>query len=77
MGLLTATVRGGRLVPDEPLVLPEGTIVELTVRDDGDSLGDDERMRLHAAIEESRDQAARGQARDAKEVIAALRAKRS
>ncbi|WP_044188699.1 hypothetical protein [Hyalangium minutum] len=57
MGLtLKARVRSGRLVMDEPVDLPEGTEVELTLADDSDSLQEEDRARLHAALERSAEQ---------------------
>jgi hypothetical protein len=50
MHALTAHVRGGRLVVDEPTDLPEGTEVRLVLPDDGDDLGDDDREALHRAL---------------------------
>jgi hypothetical protein len=45
---LRARVKNGRLVLDEPTALPEGTEVELALPDE---LDDDERARLHAALD--------------------------
>lgn len=42
MGGLRARVEKGRLVLDEPTTLPEGTLVDLVVDDEGDDLTDDE-----------------------------------
>jgi hypothetical protein len=50
---LKARVRDGRLVMDEPIDLPEGTEVELMPANEGDALDDDDRARLHAALERS------------------------
>jgi hypothetical protein len=49
---LRARVRNGRIVVDEPTDLPEGTVLNLVLDDGDDELGDDERRRLHAALEE-------------------------
>ncbi|MBC8068440.1 MAG: hypothetical protein IAG13_08910 [Deltaproteobacteria bacterium] len=52
-------VRNGRLVLDEPSTLPEGTAVELQVvprsvdGDEDDDLDEDDRARLHEAIDAS------------------------
>ena len=56
MQSLEAHVRNGRLVLDEPTDLPEGAEVVLTVSDD-DGMEDEERARLHAALERSMAQA--------------------
>lgn len=52
---MKARVHNGRFVIDEPTDLPEGTEVSLVIDDGGDELDDEERARLHAAL----DQAAR------------------
>ncbi len=53
---LKARVRGGRLVLDEPVDLPEGTEVDLAPVDDGDQLDDEDRANLHAALRRSQEQ---------------------
>lgn len=71
-------VKGGRLRVDEPSDLPEGTEVELAVIDDGtDDLDDEDRARLHAALERGMEEVERGEVVPAEEVIAKLRARRS
>ena len=50
---LTARVRSGRLVLDEPTDLPDGTEVELLPLDPGDWFGDEDRAALHRALIES------------------------
>ena len=50
---LRATVRAGRLVLDEPVDLPEGTVVELLPVDQGDNLDEEDRATLHAALARS------------------------
>jgi hypothetical protein len=69
---LEARVRDGRLVLDEPIDLPEGTTVLLALADDGDDLGDEDRARLHAALEQSAAQFEDGQGVPASEVLARL-----
>jgi hypothetical protein len=68
---LKAHVRNGRLVLDEPTELPEGAEVQLTIVDD-DEMSDEERARLHAALERSMAQAKAGKLIDANEVIGRL-----
>jgi hypothetical protein len=68
---LKAHVHNGRLVLDEPTDLPEGAEVQLTIVDD-DEMGDEERARLHAALERSMAQAKAGKLIDADEVIGRL-----
>jgi hypothetical protein len=71
MQSLKAHVHNGRLVLDEPTDLPEGTEVQLSIVDD-DEMGDEERARLHAALERSMAQAKAGKLIDADEVIGRL-----
>lgn len=74
MGLtLKARVRSGRLVMDEPVDLPEGTEVELTLADDGDSLQEEDRARLHAALERSAEQFRAGEGIPADEALKLIR----
>jgi hypothetical protein len=69
------TVRGrvtnGRLVVDEPTDLPEGAEVELWLVDE--ALDEEERARLHAALEASEDDFRAGRVIPGDEVIARLR----
>jgi hypothetical protein len=69
------TVRGrvanGRLIVDEPTDLPEGAEVELRVVDD--ELDEEERARLHAALEASEDDFRAGRVVPGADVIAGLR----
>ena len=68
---LRAHVRNGRLVLDEPTDMPDGTEVELAVID-GDELDEDDRARLHAALEASEEEFRAGKGIPAAEVIAEL-----
>lgn len=68
---MRARVRDGRLTLDEPTDLPEGTEVELLV--DRDDVDDDDRARLHAAIEAADVELRAGLGIPAAEVIAELR----
>jgi len=70
---LRARVEKGRLVMDVPTDLPEGTVLDLVVDDEGDDLDETEREALHAAIDESLRQAAAGQTRPASEILDELR----
>ncbi len=70
---ITARVRDGRLVLDEPTTLPEGTQVALLPLDPGDWLDDDDRAALHAALEASEVDVAAGRLVDAREVLRSLR----
>jgi hypothetical protein len=71
-----ARVANHRLILDEPTDLPEGSVLDLVLDDEGDDLDDEERERLHDAIEESEAQIKAGQVFPADEVLAALRPKR-
>ena len=73
MRKLRAKVEKGRLIVDTPTTLPEGTVLDLVVDDDGDDLTDDERAALHAAIKDS---AEADSGRPAAEVLHDLRKRR-
>ncbi len=80
MKALKAQVRGGRLVLDEPTELPEGAEVELVPLDEvlasgGDYLDDEERVRLHQAIDRGLEDGRAGRTTDARKVVAELRAR--
>jgi hypothetical protein len=80
MKALKALVRGGRLVLDEPTELPEGEEVELVPLDEvlangGDYLDDEERERLHQAIDRGLEDGRMGRTTDARTVVAELRAR--
>lgn len=64
-------VRNGRLVVDEPTDLPEGTEVELASVDD--ELDDEERERLHAALDAADDELRVGKGVPGEKILAALR----
>jgi hypothetical protein len=71
-----ATVRNGRLVVDEPTELPEGTVLDLVVDDEGDDLDPGEREALNRAISRSLEQASQGRTAPAGEILEKLRARR-
>ena len=76
---LRARIRHGRIVLDEPTDLPDGEI-ELVPLDEvlasgGDYLDDEERERLHAAIDRGLEDVKAGRTVDAGEVIKKLRAR--
>jgi hypothetical protein len=73
---LKARVRGGRLILDEPVDLPDGSEIELVPADEGDDLDDEDRARLHAALERSAEQFRAGTGIPADEVLGSLRAPR-
>jgi len=70
---IRARVTNGRLIVDEPTTLPEGTVLDLVIDDEGDDLDDQEREALHAAIERSWQSAKQGNLISAEEVIRELR----
>ena len=72
---LRAVVKDGRLVVDEPTTLPEGTVLDLVVDDEGDDLDAAERAALHAHLESSWEEARRGELIPAEDVLAELREK--
>ena len=50
---IRARVSHGRLVVDEPVDLPEGTVLDLVIDDEEDELDEEERRALHARLAES------------------------
>jgi hypothetical protein len=75
MSGLRARVQKGRLLVDEPTDLPEGTVLDLVVDDEGDDMDDAERAALDAAITRGLDAARAGKVRPAADVVADLRRK--
>lgn len=72
---LKAHVRNGRVVLDEPLGLPENTELEvgsLHVIDTGDDLDEEERQRLHLALDAALESVQAGRTVDGNEVIRRL-----
>jgi hypothetical protein len=72
---LRATVKDGHLVLHEPVDLPEGTVADLMPVDEGDDLDDEDRARLHAALDRSQRDFLAGRGIPAEEVLAELRAR--
>ncbi len=72
-----ATVHNGRLVVDVATDLPEGTVLDLVVDDEGDGLDLPERQALDAAISTSIEQAGRGEVGPASKILSELRDRRS
>lgn len=73
MSTMRARVQNGRLVLDAPTVLPEGTVLDLVVDDEGDDLDETERAAPNAAISKAWVAVSTGQGRPASEVLSALR----
>jgi len=76
MKTLRARVLNRRLVLDEPTEFPDGTVLDLTVVDDGDELDEEERMALHAALASSWASAQAGKTRPAEEILQKLKERR-
>jgi hypothetical protein len=76
MDKLRATVRKGRFVIDTPTTLPEGTVLDLIVDDEGDNLTDEERAALHAALKRGIDEAKAGKGRPPNDVLRDLQPRR-
>ena len=72
---LVARVENGRIVVDGRTDLPEGTVLHLVLDDDGDDLDEEERARLHAALDEARAELDRGEGVPADDVIDRLEAR--
>jgi hypothetical protein len=60
------------LVLDEPIDLPDGSEVDLVPADDGDTLDDGDRARLHEALERALAQVQAGQGVPADEALRRL-----
>jgi hypothetical protein len=73
MSGIKARVVNGRLQVDSPTSLPEGTVLNLVVDDEGDELDVTERAALDSAISRASASAQAGRVRTAAEVIASLR----
>jgi hypothetical protein len=71
-----ATVQNGRLVVDEATQLPDGTVLDLVIDDEGDELDDRQRRALNEAISNSLRQAANGELAPAAEILTRLRSQR-
>jgi len=71
-----ATVANGRLVVDGETPLRDGTVVEFVIDDEGDELDAQQRRALDEAIAAGFDEAERGLAVPAADVLARLRARR-
>jgi hypothetical protein len=71
--VMRAKVKDGRLVLSEPTNLPEGAEVELMAVD-GDDLDEEDRARLHAALDRADEELRAGKSIPGDQVIAELRA---
>ncbi|MCB9659426.1 MAG: hypothetical protein R3B40_19780 [Polyangiales bacterium] len=73
MSAIRARVENGRLLVDQPTSLPEGTVLDLVVDDEGDALDASEREMLDAAISAAWQSVREGRGRAAADVLADLR----
>lgn len=73
MSVMRARVINGRLQLDAPTSLPEGTVLNLVVDDEGDDLDATERAALDAGISRAWASIQTEQGRPAAEVLASLR----
>jgi len=76
MNRLRARVEKGRLILDEPTTLPDGTVLDLVLDDEGDDLTDEDREALHGALTRSLESLEKGDIRPAFATIDELRARR-
>jgi hypothetical protein len=79
MNAVKAHVKNGLVVVDEPLDLPEGTELEvgsLQVVDSGDDLDDEERERLHQALDQAIESVRAGRTVDGEQVIVRVLSRR-
>ncbi len=76
MNPLRARVEKGRLVLDEPTTLPEGTVLDLVVDDDGDDLSERDRDALRAALDRSARSLNEGRVQTASAIVDQLRTRR-
>lgn len=70
---IRARVSHGRLIIDEPVDLPEGTVLDLVVDDEGDELDDAERAALHEQLSASAAEVKAGQTKPVSELLTELR----
>jgi hypothetical protein len=73
MSVIRARVVNGRLQVDAPTSLPEGTVLNLVVDDEGDELDATERAALDSAISRAWTSTQAGKGRPATDVLASLR----
>jgi len=76
MGPIRARVKNGRLIIDEPTDLPEGTVLDLVLDDEGDSLTSEERKALHGELRRGARESKKGKTKSATKVVSELRARR-
>jgi hypothetical protein len=69
MNAIRARVHNGRLQLDEPTALPEGTVLDLVVDDEGDDLNGEERRALGDAIARGYASSQAGRVKPMKELL--------
>ena len=69
MSSLRALVKNGRIILDEPTTLPEGTVLDLVLDDEGDQLDAEERKTRDEAILRAWMSAQAGKGKPAAEVL--------
>ncbi|WP_437489200.1 hypothetical protein [Sorangium sp. So ce1014] len=72
MTAVVARVQHGRIQLDESTDLPDGTVIQLYIVDQGDELDDEERQALDDAIEDAARSVARGETIAAEDVLRIL-----
>ncbi|MBM3461081.1 MAG: hypothetical protein FJX76_03170 [Armatimonadetes bacterium] len=77
MSELRAHVRDGHLILNVPTDLPDGTVLDLVVDDEGDDLSEEERRALHQVIARAWESVKAGRAFSAEEVLGDLRRRRA
>lgn len=70
---MRAHVENGRPVLDEPTTLPDGTVVDLVLDDEGDDLTDTDRAELHGALSRSLESVDAGRVQPSSAIIDKLR----
>jgi hypothetical protein len=73
MSQLRARVHNGRLLVDEPTALPEGTVLDLVLDDEGDDLDDADRQALHDSLNRSWTSAQAGRTSPADRILERIR----
>ncbi len=73
MSVLRAHVENGRLILDEPTALPEGTVLDLVLDDEGDNLDAEDRAALDRALSASLSSVKAGRVRPASQILDELR----
>lgn len=70
---IRARVRGGRLIVDTPVDLPEGTVFDLVLDDEAEELDPKEREAIELSLERGAQDADHGRTSPAEDVVRRLR----